>query len=485
MKNIRGKVTNQAMLDYETILNTMKESTSKAVKDLLSETVREEYNKLLSESEDDEDSFDVEEVKDTDSDINTGSDDAETTDTVDDDETTENDETSSTEDDATETVEDDEIGSDDSDDSNDSDGSGDDGDEWAEFEKYKVSDDEYDFSNAQDDEIVKVYKLLKDEDQVCVNVNDNELELKDNETGAEYIIDLDSLDGDTDGCTEENDDIDADGDFNNDDDIMTNESRIFEIALNEFDSHVGYTDNYQKKDVMTTPDMSEPGKNVNDWDKGTPKGNSKPWSSLKKNAKPFDKAKGATVEEETELEEGGYNVGGKVQQRSVGASTVLPNTKNAKARPYNQHHVHQAGKYETEAEATNESIKKKAAAIFKENVELKNAIEQFRTVLQEAAVTNVNLGQIIKLISENATTKAEKQEIIARFGKEAKTIEESKRLYSTISNELKKNATANPDNIVEDKQFTANGSKLINETTIYLAPEGLKALDLMDRMKNL
>ena len=67
---------------------------------------------------------------------------------------------------------------------------------------------------------------------------------------------------------------------------------------------------------------------------------------------------------------------------------------------------------------------------------------KFKTVLQEAAVTNVNLGQIIKLISENSTTKAEKQEIIERFGKEAKTVEQSKSLYESISRELKKNNQA-------------------------------------------
>ena len=112
---------------------------------------------------------------------------------------------------------------------------------------------------------------------------------------------------------------------------------------------------------------------------------------------------------------------------------------------------------------------------------MKAALGKFKTVLQEAAVTNVNLGQIIKLISENSTTKAEKQEIIERFGKEAKTVEQSKSLYESISRELKKNAN-NSINLTEDKQFTTNGSKMINETQIYQSKDLLDSLDLMHRL---
>ena len=113
---------------------------------------------------------------------------------------------------------------------------------------------------------------------------------------------------------------------------------------------------------------------------------------------------------------------------------------------------------------------------------MKNALNKFKTVLQEAAVTNVNLGQIIKLISENSTTKAEKQEIIERFGKEAKTVEQSKSLYESISRELKKNNTNASVNLTEDKQFTTNGSKMINETQIYQSKDLMDSLDLMHRL---
>ena len=494
MKEIRSNFVKESLLDYETLANSLKENTSNAVKDLLAEAVRETYTKILTEESEDE--YEVEEVNDTDSEM-----------TNDAEQTQDSELPAETEGGEEESFggEESELGSEDAieepsvnggesvDMNSDSEEDG-----WAEFDKYKVSDGEYDFSNAEDEEIVKVYKLLKDEDQVLVNVDkeSQKVEIKDNQTGAEYLLDLSSFNGG--GCSgaecaaEEplQDDLgfggnDAEGDLDFENDNM-NEQRIFEVVLNEYDSHVGYTDNYQKKDVMTTPSNEEPGKNVNDWDAGVPKGKSKPWVG-KGNSKPFEKKVNEedVVEEENEetIEEAGMNVGGFVQQNSTSRSDV-PNSNGRSAR-----NMHQGAKQvkgtatPRYSSATNESkMMNKVNKILKENEELKNALSKFKTVLQEAAVTNVNLGQIIKLISENSTTKAEKQEIIERFGKEAKTVEQSKSLYESISRELKKNNTNTSVNLTEDKQFTTNGSKMINETQIYQSKDLMDSLDLMHRL---
>lgn len=508
MKKIRSNFVKESLLDYENLANTLKENTSSTVKDLLNEAVRETYNQILSESDEDENEFDVEEVEDTNSgedasndaessNIESGeenndfsSDDTNTDDTGSDSFDTETNESETTISDNGDEV------------SVSSEGTTENGDEWAEFDKYKVSDDEYDFSNAEDDEIVRVYKLLKDDDQVCVNVNDNKLNIKDNQTGAEYLIDLDSVNNSSNGddVIEDNEN-DAFGEEDNDNEnFMESKQRIFEIALNEYDSHVGYTDNYQKKDVMTTPGISEPGKNVNDWDAGVPKSKSKPWSSQKKSVAPFNGEKGKTVEEgddvESTMEENANIEELKTTAEHAannGSTSRTDGPNNPRPRTARSFHTAQNGQESNTGNnpyfgggaknTTNEAkVVAKAEKIFAENKELKAALAKFRNVLQEAAVTNVNLGQIVKLISENATTKAEKQEIIARFGKEAKTIEESKKLYSTISNELKKN---NSMTLNEDKQFTANSSKMINETQIYQSKDLLNSLDMMHRICNI
>ena len=485
-KNIRSKVVKESLLDYNALANSLKENTESAVKTLLDEAVRDTYAKLL--SEDDDKDYEEEEVEDTSSDITN---DAESVDAAMDDV-----EGTDTGMEADEPIDDAEK-----------DGEpGEESDEWAEFDKYKISDDEYDFSNAEDEEIVKVYKLMKNDDQILVHKDDNgNVNIQDNETGAEYLIDFGD-NGDATGVAasepsddvitddEGADDFGAEDDFENENNDM-NESteRMFELVL-EYDSNVGYTDNYQKKDVMTNPGMSEPGKNVNDWDAGVPHGTEKPWSGYpgKKNKadKPFNASKGKQLEEEEAVEgaveapvEEATNVGGFVQQNSTSKSHV-PNSNGRNARSMSKGGKRVKGtvtpRYSGgEEDTVSESFMKRANKVLAENKELKATLTDVMTSLKEAAVTNHNLGMIIKLISENSTTQDEKKEIISRFSNEAKTVEASKNLYESISRDLQKSKKMN---ITEEASLTVEGSKKINETKIYQSPDVLDSLDLMHRM---
>jgi hypothetical protein len=489
----------------------LQENTEGAVKNLLSETVRDTYAKLLSED------FDEKEYEEDDVDMNDG----EVEDTPGNDVADTADGSEEPTDgvgDADSGMEADTEGDDESfEDDAEADGDAE-GDDWAEFDKYKVSDDEYDFSNAEDEEIVKVYKLMKNDDQILVHKDDDKVKIQDNETGAEYIVDLGG-DGEATGVAavepgededetefelETDDDADADfegaeggdvaDDFSDDDEnndidnMKESTERMFELVL-EYDSNVGYTDNYQKKDVMTTPGMSEPGKNVNDWDAGVPKGKSKPWSGKKGDKsenQPFDAEKGKTVEESihTVTQNG-------PQRRSV-TTIQAPDTSRSEKVGRNLRLAKIPGQKKGTGEAaytgvegestnkeTNESIIKKVNKTLKENKELKNTLGTVMTSLKEAAVTNHNLAQIIKLISENSTTKEEKEEIIRKFANEAKTIDDSKALYESISNDLKKTKKMN---ITEDKNLSVESSKKINETPIYKSQDIMESLDLMHRM---
>ena len=495
---IRSNFVKESLLDYNNLANTLKENTESAVRDLLKETVLEQYAKILTEGED-EDEYDVEEVDDTDS-VNASEDGEAAEGAADGMESDGADEEGNEETDIT--PETDESGEGDIEgDVDTDDASGDDGEGWSEFDKYKVSDDEYDFSNAEDDEIVKVYKLLKDDDQVVVSKTDDKVSIADNETGAEYIIDLggggaSAVASEPAGGDEMEFEVEAEGgdeyedenELNQDEDM--NESRIFEIALNEYNSNVGYTDNYQSKDVMTNPGMSEPGKNVNDWDKGVPKDSKKPWSG-KKNDKsenqPFTAEKGKTVEQEEAMDDIVEQAIHELKTRqehtaNVGSTSRTDGDNGNRRRKGRSFHTAQKGQetgtgdnpYSTQVE----SIVNKANKIFEENQALKAALKKFKSTLEEAAVTNVNLGNIIKLVMENTTSKDEKKDIIARFGNEARTIEASKSLYESISRDLKKNSKMNID---ESRDYSVNDQK-INETQIYRSNDILNSLDLMHRI---
>jgi hypothetical protein len=460
-KQLNGKLIKESLMDYNNLAEQLKENVAESVKSLLEEQVRQAYASILNESDDEEleeKEYDVEEVEDT----------------QDDSEEAESGETEAeTEEDSVEGEGMEPKGDDSSQDTEEivsSDGEevdepeGDVEGEADEFEKYKVSDNKYDFRNAKDDELVKVYKRLTNDDQVTVVMNDDKVSISDKETGADYIIDMSGND-DTSEITDDN--------FTDD----MNESRIYEIALNEYDSNVGYTDNYQKKDVMTLPSAKTGGKG-RDIDAGVPDTNTKPWSN-KKDAAPFNDKKGKTVEcgdvttennapgmEETVAQKGGTN-------RMIGAKSHIPDT-SCTNNP-KKHTASKAGEY------MSESIVKKANKIFEENKKLKGQLEKITEMLREAAVTNVNLGGIIKLISENSTTKEEKRNIINRFTNEVHTIEESKSLYKTISDELNKKPQTTT-NINEEKQIGTANAEVINESKFYQDESLMNSLGLMHKI---
>ena len=126
-----------------------------------------------------------------------------------------------------------------------------------------------------------------------------------------------------------------------------------------------------------------------------------------------------------------------------------------------------------------EAIRRKVNRIFNENAKLKEMLGKFQSQLMEAAVTNVNLGGIIKLISENSTTKEEKKSIINRFINEAHTITESQNLYNRISDELKKQPSVTTD-INEEKKF--GSQEKINESKLYQDESIMDSLGLMHKI---
>ena len=225
---------------------------------------------------------------------------------------------------------------------------------------------------------------------------------------------------------------------------------------------------------MTNDGVDEPcdGRYI---DAGVPHNAKKPWSN-KKDGKPFTmKTKtnecGGVKEEmlpeidETVVEKGGTNRGM--------AKSHVPDTEEQKNNPH-KHKASAAGNYQ-------ESITKKANKIFEENKKLKEQLNKITDMLKEAAVTNVNLGGIIKLISENSTTKDEKRNIINRFTNEAHTVEESKSLYKTISDELNK-SPKNQTNINEEMEFGSSNAEVINESKFYQDESVIESLGLMHKI---
>ncbi len=384
-------------------------------------------------------------------------------------------------------------------------------DEWSDFEQYKVGDNDYDFTGVNGDELLKVYNKLGDDDQIFVKkTDDGTYEVKDEETGAELVIELnpeaeagaeseeggESSFGDEEGAedfggeepaeepadepegepADDDDEIEIDlGDDEDDDE------------LNEED--LGYTDSYQKDVFDKKPNMSEPAdsKTTNDWDEGAPKGSEKPWAG-KGDPQPFDKQ----VNEENVEECGG--AGCAPQEEAVideNGGTIAPtDARHMKKGQIGQHRpnapaydVRKVDSADGEVKNMNESVRKiveKAKAIQAENKQYKAAINQIKESLKEAAVLNVNLGKLVDILVNETTTRDEKKSILARFNN-VKTIKEGAELYTTIKTELSESKKASTP--IVEKQFTVS-DKSLNETTIY-SNGGNASLSLMERMDNL
>lgn len=339
-----------------------------------------------------------------------------------------------------------------------------DGDEWADFDAYKVGDDEgseeYDFTNETDPEqVIKVFKLMKNDDQVSVVKDGDKVAIKDNEAGTEYVIELD--------CEEE-----------------TPENNEFEGEMTM--ESLGYTDNYQDKDPIEglSMDGGAP-KNTKDWHKGVPTGTKKPWAG-KGSSEPFGKKaekvfeitlNDDVVEEEVQVDEQ-KNIGGFVQQNSV-AGSYISNSNGRRARNGHQEGRQVTGTADSRySSQTNESLQKKVDAALRENKQLKETVAKVSKIMKEAVQVNVNLGHIVRLMVENTTTKAEKEDIIKRYAS-VKSNDEAKNLYESISSELNKTRST----VITEQATTVENSKKINESKIYDEPNGV--LDMMRRMNML
>lgn len=360
--------------------------------------------------------------------------------------------------------------------------------EWDDLEQYKDEDGEYDLRSMDKDELVKVLKVMSPDDAVRIvkndddsltvtdETNDEEFELElGNDDDEEIDIDVEGDDDDFDDDEEVELEIEDDkDDFSDDDDDFDDD--VIEIDLDE--SNLGYTDNYQKKTAMTTPDNHEPANphSTYSMDGGVPKGTEKPWVGGKQNS-PFNDDVNENCE--TTIQEGGAF--GKAAARTAGKQR-RNNSSGQGGQPYGGRHNSVAGEYKDYQEtAVSENIKKKANQIFVENKQLKSLMKKLQNQVNEAIVVNQSLANVIKLINENATTVNEKKEILRRFN-DCTTKEESNKLYSTISEELKRSGKTH-SNVTEtiNSQLSESRDRAV-ETPMYQSQDLSETISFMNRL---
>lgn len=458
----KKKTVSEALLEMDKVSKALKEESKATLSSLLSEAVRQYINEEIAEEDEDEKEYSIEDdaTENENGDDETSVEDA----GVESEEETPAEEPETNTEDLNEPEEGD-------------------GEEWSGLDDFKVDDDTYDLTTGEkgDETLVKVYKLLKDEDQVVVKQDGDSISLKDGETGAEYVIktgckDETPMEEENEFEFEMGDESDAESEFNNDEEdekVMEGKEMVYEISL-------GYTDNYQDKDPIQGLSNNEPSKSGKSWHKGVPTGTEKPWASKGSDA-PFDEKTSCNEEEMLTDIAADDLASGEEMPVAEATNVTLPNRrKKTKSHSMQQkdypkvaHHDSQNGDYK----ALEEMVKK----LQKENREMKAMIPQIKKSLEESTLVNMKLGRIVNLISENATTKREKKDIIIRFN-EAKSVNEINTLYESVKRELTAASAAKKTPMVENKTITADKPQVV-ETTVYQSNDLKEMLDFMKRME--
>ena len=460
MTKVRSEYIKKMMAESHNLEDKLKDVAQSTINSILEEKTNKNLRQILSE---DEDSFSEEEVDD---DVTLGSSDAS------DEEGTSIDADSTADDDS-------------ADDS-----------EWDDLEKYKDEDGEYDLRSMDKDELVKVLKVMSPDDAVRIVKNDDDtLTVTDESNDEEYELELDDDMNDDMGEFGDDDEeieieIDGDDDFDGDDVDDEEEIEIvpddddddeFEIELDE--SNLGYTDNYQKKTAMTTPDNHEPAdpKSTYSMDGGVPTGTEKPWVGPKKKS-PYDDDVNEGCENECGyIEEGGHTVTQDGPYSRGDSKTWTNDASHKTPRNGSRAGVKEKGTADNMYSDVSESIKKKANQIFLENKQLKALMGKLQSQVNEAIVVNQSLANVIKIINENATTVNEKKDILRRFN-ECSTREESNKLYSVISEELKREGKTH-SNVAGtiNSQLSESRDRAV-ETPMFKSQDLSDTLNFMNRL---
>jgi hypothetical protein len=400
-----------------------------------------------------------------------------------------------------------------------------------------------DLTDASDEEILKVFKAMGENDGIIVKKDGGNLHLTDDNADVEYLVKLgesmedeytEEMDEYTEEIDEENDEdlekviASIFDESNMSDDDMSDDEVVYEITLDDEDD----------SDITEDDEMTEDDSEDETFDfanesysskKTKPKGvgiGSGPKFSYK------DKTKGGFKEDKKEgpktMGTGkakfeykkGENMGGK--SKVVKAETKEGNygmnkgdkskTMNGKdyttkkgdtlkTKAFEKTETKEAartyGMGSKEGRGLRKGITPNRNIVYKESVEpsevrmlrekneeYRKALNVFREKLNEVAIFNSNLAYATRLFTEHSTTKKEKINILRRFD-DVETLKESKNLYKSIKDELTKVGTKSINESVGtklNKTVSTGSSTTLIESKTYENPQFLRMKDLMGKI---
>jgi len=363
-----------------------------------------------------------------------------------------------------------------------------------------VEDEEpIDLTGASDEEILKIFKAMSEEDGIIVKKDNDEVHITDNNEDSEYIVKL--------GESEEEEfdeefmeqsmdtemDVEVEGDMGDEESDDMSQDQIDDIVANLFDgdSHLEEEEDEDEEEMdeivyeiemdeeMTDDDVdvemeSEMSEEMEDdmEEEIEESYNHKKVGvkEAKMSVKPVGKGIGkpdfkydgeTTYKSPKKMKQGTKGVGmGKAKFEYKEGENTDGKMKDVKKKKVEAKESSHPVKKEESKEAartygfgskdksrglrkgitnnrnlTFEALETEVKQLREKNEEYRKALNIFRTKLNEVAVFNSNLAYATRLFTEHATTKKEKINILRRFDS-VESLKESKNLYKTLKDEL-------------------------------------------------
>jgi hypothetical protein len=394
-----------------------------------------------------------------------------------------------------------------------------------------------DLTDASDEEILKVFKAMGEEDGIIVKKDGEDIHLTDNDTDSEYLVKLGESMEEYEGMeVAEEDDSDVqsviDALFSDEQETEDmEEETMYEIEMDEMDDmeetmyemddmgetmyemddmgetmyeiemdeeddmemndmeETMYEIEMDEEDDMEMDDMMDESYNPKKAKKGIkPKGMGigKPKFEYKKTTGGFDEKK----------KEGPKKMGtgkakftyGKGENLDGKPKMVKKSETKEASRTYGMGSLEGRGLRKGITPNRNlkfEAYEAEIGMLRQKNEEYRKALNTFREKLNEVAIFNSNLAYATRLFTEHSTTKKEKINILRRFDG-VETLKESKNLYKSVKDELSKGeGTTSINESVEtklSKNVSTGSSTTLIESKTYENPQFMRIKDLMGKI---
>jgi hypothetical protein len=403
-----------------------------------------------------------------------------------------------------------------------------------------------DLTNASDEEILKVFKSMGDEDGIIVKKDNNQITLEDEDENSEYII---QLEGDMEDEIMDEEDMEeyemkeemSDEDLDNmmskifaeedmeeemyeedmeeemyEDEDMEEGDVVYEITMDdEMDEEEDESVNENKftvkpkmgtlkKSSLTTKAETKEGSMMSKpvVGKGVKTGSSnkfeyKEGSMMSKPVVGKGVKTGSANKFEYKEGKYGMNKGDESKTHKGDEDYTTKKGDTLKRKAFEKEETKEAARTLSNGSRNypkryglpkmkvkpNSALSEEVVRLREKNEEYRKALNVFREKLNEVAVFNSNLAYATRLFTEHTTTKQEKINILRRFD-DVESLKESKSLYGSIKNEL----TSNNQSVVTEsmskieKSPSSGSAQNLIESKTYENPQFLRMKDIMSKI---